>query len=121
MYKFIFTVISLYFTIISNGQSLKPKSVNNNPLIDTCHIWSILKYDESFSPDHLNPTLKTTWLKVKGDTILNSLKYQILWSSADENRANWAIDNFIREDDGKVYRSRVSKYVNQTCQTFNGR
>ena len=67
------------------------------------NLWSILEYDESFMPDHLHPTLKTTWLKVEGVAIFNSLEYQIIWSATDEAHENWKVDHFMREDNGKVY------------------
>ncbi len=99
---FVFFLLSCHFH--AYAQQIVPLS-----LLNTNNLWSIIEYDGSFSPDHLYPTLKTTWLKVEGDTILNSVAYKIAWSSTGKNHESWEIDNFMREGDGKIFYKTVQE------------
>jgi len=77
-------------------------SVYSQNFIDENKTWSTIEIDESFSPDHMDPTLRTFYTKFIGDSIINSKTYNKLFQSSDST-LTWDFVSLLREEDHKVF------------------
>jgi hypothetical protein len=84
-------------TIITYGQDYFP-------LIEENKTWNVLAV--AFQPP-FDTSFSTITYKVSGDTIINSESYKKIYSSNEENPANWNLWCFMREDANKKVWSRL--------------
>jgi hypothetical protein len=99
-------LISL-FSVAASGQAL----------LDTTKLWSTLEI-------HCFPwgnNYSTSYLKLSGDTVIDSHTYKIFWVCNDESLSDWELHGgLIREtNDGKVYYRRFFEEEEGLVYDFN--
>ncbi|MCK5538071.1 MAG: T9SS type A sorting domain-containing protein [Bacteroidales bacterium] len=106
-----------YIIVLIICIAIGKNSISAQSLLDTTNIWSVLEYDNIFTPTHLVPSYKTIWYSLGNQFQIQNKKYYQLQYTTDLLHQNWLDTTiYLRQNNDIVYKIEYKAYSDSSEQ-----